>query len=84
MTRLLLCSYFFPPIGGAGAQRPTKFAQHFDAMGHACTVVTGPGRPRTRWTPADPTLLGEVPESVRVLRVPYHEPELAELDSGEG
>ena len=74
--KILVCSYYFPPIGGAGSQRPTKFVRHFDAAGHSCTVLTGPGEPRSRWTPADPTLGIEVPESVEVLRVPGPEPAL--------
>ncbi len=72
--RLLVCSYYFPPIGGAGSQRPAKFVRHFDALGHRCTVLTGPGEPRSRWTPADPTLTMDVPRSVEVLRVQGSEP----------
>ncbi len=78
MTHFLICSYYFPPIGGAGTQRPAHFARRFRDLGHECTVLTGTGVPRARWAPGDPSLLETIPESVRVLRVPGPEPEQAQ------
>jgi glycosyltransferase involved in cell wall biosynthesis len=74
-VKVLMIAYHFPPIGGAGAQRSLKFARYLPECGCQPTVVTGPGSNRGRWTPADPTLSHEVPEEVRVLRVPGPEPE---------
>lgn len=74
MSDLLLVSYYFPPIGGAGAQRPLRFARHLLHRGHRATVLTGSGDTGSRWTPADPTLALDIPTEVDVLRVPGPEP----------
>ena len=74
MRRLLLLAYYFPPIGGAGAQRNTKLARYLPELDWELTVVTGPGRPAYRWTPVDDTMLDEVPTGTSVCRVPGPEP----------
>ena len=74
MRRLLLCSYFFPPIGGAGAQRPTKFARYLPEVGYQPLVLTGPGGAAGRWAPADSTLEHELPAQLELHRVPGPEP----------
>lgn len=74
MSRILLLSYYFPPIGGAGAQRPAKFARYLHDLGHDVVVLTGSGRTGMTWTPADPTLEGAVPAGVEIVRVPGPEP----------
>jgi len=81
MFRLLLCSYFFPPIGGSGAQRPTKFARYLPTIGYQPIVVTGPGRAVGRWTPADSTLQRELPTDLELYRVPGPEPENKSWDA---
>jgi len=74
MSKILLLSYYFPPIGGAGAQRPVKFARYLHELGHEVVVLTGSGKTGTLWTPADPTLELEVPAGVEVVRIPGPEP----------
>ena len=74
MKRLVLCSYYFPPIGGAGAQRPTKFARYLPEVGYRATVLTGPGGVTDRWAPADETLGRELPDDLEVHRVRGPEP----------
>lgn len=74
MSDVLLVSYYFPPVGGAGAQRPLRFARHLLAHGHRVTVLTGSGETGGWWTPADPTLTVDIPQQVDVLRVPGREP----------
>jgi glycosyltransferase involved in cell wall biosynthesis len=66
MTRPLFLSYYFPPIGGAGAQRPARFARYLCERGDLPAVVTGAGQTIDRWTPLDQTLLEEVPAQVEV------------------
>ena len=78
MSRILLLSYYFPPIGGAGVQRPAKFARYLHDLGHDVVILTGSGGTGTTWTPADPTLELEIPEEVRVVRVPGPEPRESE------
>jgi glycosyltransferase involved in cell wall biosynthesis len=69
VTRPLVLSYYFPPIGGAGAQRPAKFVRYLHELGHDPVVVTGSGESIGRWTPRDETLVAEIPPDVDVLRV---------------
>jgi glycosyltransferase involved in cell wall biosynthesis len=74
LSEFLLVSYYYPPVGGAGAQRPLRFTRHLLDRGHRATVLTGSGDTGGRWTPADPTLTPEIPSEVDVLRVPGPEP----------
>ena len=74
MKRLVVLAYHFPPIGGAGVQRPTKFVGHLQASGYAPVVVTGPGTSTGRWTPHDASLAAEIGSNVEVLRVHAKEP----------
>jgi glycosyltransferase involved in cell wall biosynthesis len=65
--RVLVLAYFFPPVGGAGAQRTLKFVRHLEPLGWDATVVSTRSR---AYRARDPSLLSEVPASTRVLRVP--------------
>ena len=51
--KLLLVSLYFPPAGGAGVQRPLKFATHLPGFGIE-THVLAPDDPK--WVHADPDL----------------------------
>jgi len=72
--RVLLLSYYFPPTGGAAAQRPMQLARHLVERRHELVVVTAPGPAQGRWTPADPTLVSRLPSEVEIHRVPGPEP----------
>jgi glycosyltransferase involved in cell wall biosynthesis len=74
VKRVLFLAYYFPPIGGAGAQRPARMVRHLRANGWDPVVVTGPGAGGGRWTPTDDVLARELPADVEVLRVPGPEP----------
>jgi glycosyltransferase involved in cell wall biosynthesis len=74
VRRVLFLAYYFPPIGGAGAQRPARMVRHLRAHGWDPVVVTGPGAGGGRWTPTDDVLARELPADVEVLRVPGPEP----------
>jgi glycosyltransferase involved in cell wall biosynthesis len=69
-----LLAYYFPPIGGAGAQRSLKFVRYLREHGCRTVVVTGPGSAIGRWTPVDDGLKDEIPAEERILRVPGPEP----------
>jgi Glycosyl transferases group 1 len=74
MKRVLVLAYYFPPIGGAGAQRPAKLVRYLPAYGIEPVVVTGPGSSVGRWTPTDETLSYDVAPSTEIHRVPGEEP----------
>jgi glycosyltransferase involved in cell wall biosynthesis len=74
MSRVLFVAYYFPPIGGAGAQRPARFAAHLPEHGCEASILTGQGASVGRWTPQDTSLEAEMPPEVAVHRVPGPEP----------
>lgn len=69
--RVLFVAYLFPPVGGAGVQRVTKFVRYLPAHGITPVVLTAsnPSVPIR-----DASLLAEIGSEVRVERVPTLEP----------
>jgi glycosyltransferase involved in cell wall biosynthesis len=69
--RALYLAYTFPPVGGAGVQRTTKFVKYLPASGWDATVVTvsNPSVPVR-----DESLCRDVPASTHVLRARTFEP----------
>jgi glycosyltransferase involved in cell wall biosynthesis len=70
--RVLTLAYHFPPIGGAGVQRNAQLTRQLAAFGWSQTVISGPGRGGSRWTPLDPAV-GSGRDAF-VLRLPSSEP----------
>lgn len=70
--RLLLVAYNFPPVGGAGVQRPVKWAKYLGKAGWDVTVLTtaNPSVPAR-----DESLLADLPSDVRVVRARTYEPD---------
>lgn len=68
---LLVISYLFPPVGGAGVQRITKFVKYLPEMGWQPLILTvsNPSVPVL-----DDSLLGDLPESTIVYRARTWEP----------
>jgi glycosyltransferase involved in cell wall biosynthesis len=71
VKRLLLISYYFPPLGGSGVYRALRLAKYLPRHGWAVTVLCARERVRAL---KDPSLLGEVPAGVRVARARSVEP----------
>jgi glycosyltransferase involved in cell wall biosynthesis len=65
-VKVLLVSFYFPPAGGGGVQRPLKLAQYLPALGFE-THVLAPDDPR--WIHRDPEL--RVPTQAWVHRARY-------------
>ncbi len=66
IDNLLLVSYQFPPLGGVGVQRALSFAKFFPECGFQVHVLT-PSNGVSHTT--DPSLLREIPPSVKVHRI---------------
>lgn len=64
--RILICSFYFPPSGGGGVQRPLKFAQRLPELGIETRVVAPAD---SRWIHRDEPVSG-IP-STHVYRTPY-------------
>jgi O-antigen/teichoic acid export membrane protein/glycosyltransferase involved in cell wall biosynthesis len=77
VIRALLIASHFPPIGGGGVQRASKFARYLPEFGIEPLVFTVPGGVEGRWTPPDPSMLGDV-AGVPTYRVPGVAPTDAE------
>ena len=71
MLRVLVVSYSFPPVGGAGVQRMLKLVKYLPAHGVLPSVLTVE---RPSVPVMDPSLLAEVPEEVAILRARTLEP----------
>jgi glycosyltransferase involved in cell wall biosynthesis len=65
MHHVLVVSHFFPPMGGGGVQRVTKFVKYLDPCGWRATVIAG--RAEDYWM-QDETLLADLPASLAVER----------------
>jgi glycosyltransferase involved in cell wall biosynthesis len=73
MRTVLLLAPYFPPIGGAGVQRNVQLVRGLPGHGFEPVVITGPGAPDYRWTPADTSTSGEGIDPA-IHRLPGPEP----------
>ncbi len=73
MKRALFITYYWPPSGGAGVQRPLKFVKYLSRHGVQPTVLTVDPRHAT-YPVRDPSLAADVPPEVEVLRTRSFEP----------
>ncbi|MGH8003407.1 MAG: glycosyltransferase [Limisphaerales bacterium] len=62
---ILLISYYFPPLGMAGVQRPLGLAKYLHRLGWKVYVLTV--KPIAYWE-TDPTLLEDFPKKIPVFR----------------
>jgi glycosyltransferase involved in cell wall biosynthesis len=69
--KILLVSYYYPPLGGVGAFRAVKLARYLPRFGWRPFVLT-PLPPY--YYCIDPTLAGEAGEAVRVVRTESADP----------
>ncbi|MCX5800935.1 MAG: glycosyltransferase family 4 protein [Candidatus Eisenbacteria bacterium] len=63
--KILMFAYFFPPLGGGGVQRTSKFVKYLPSFGWLPAVVTV--NERAYWV-KDNTLRDDVPSGVDVVR----------------
>jgi glycosyltransferase involved in cell wall biosynthesis len=73
VKRLLLISYYYPPLAGSGVFRPLRLSRYLPECGWAVTVLTVGERARVL---KDAALQREVPKTVRVERTLSLEPRL--------
>ncbi len=65
--RVLVITYYWPPSGGPGVQRPLKFVKYLVKLGWTVDVLTVKDG---EYPVLDPELEGEVPPEVKVIRSP--------------
>jgi glycosyltransferase involved in cell wall biosynthesis len=67
----LIVSYYFPPAGGGGVQRWTKLIKYLSRMDWRFTVISA----RTdSMLPEDNSLLADIPETTKNIRISNAEP----------
>ncbi|HAB19439.1 MAG TPA: hypothetical protein DCE44_23785, partial [Verrucomicrobiales bacterium] len=74
MRKVLFIAHFFPPIGGAGVQRPVKFVKHLSSFGLDPVVLTEEAQPGSRWKPEDLSLLADIRSETVVHRTVWSVP----------
>lgn len=73
MPRLLLVTYYYPPSGGSGVQRPLKMSRYLPTFGWDVTVLTvDPAY--AAYPDPDPSMLADVPPGVTVERTRAWDP----------
>ena len=65
MKKVLMISYFFPPLGGSGVQRTLKFVKYLPTYGLQPIVSTVQSGHNFAY---DESLLNEIPDTVQVYR----------------
>lgn len=75
--RVLIVSYYFPPMGGAGTQRAGKLCKYLPANGWDTAVLCGGnGGNASGWKdPTDESLAGDIPPGTRVDRIAAETPD---------
>lgn len=65
-----MIAYLFPPIGGGGVQRITKFVKYLPAYGWIPYVLTSSSENKSRWaTERDESLLSSIPLGTEITRI---------------
>lgn len=73
LNKVLVITYYWPPSGGAGVQRSLKFVKYLSRMGYD-PIVLSVQEDKASYPLHDPSLLLEVPTSVKVVRTNSFEP----------
>lgn len=71
MKKALIVAYFFPPMGGGGVQRTSKFVKYLSGTGVEPVVLTVTKR---TYSILDDSLMKDIPEGVKVYRTFSLEP----------
>ena len=71
MNNVLLISYYFPPMGGAGTQRSVGFVKYLPENGWNPYVLTVKN---DKYYFHDNDLLNEISSNVNIFRTHYFEP----------
>lgn len=66
MKKVLMIAYYFPPLGGAGAQRTVRFVKYLPKFEWIPTVITVKDN---RYYQEDESLLNKIPKEVEVIRI---------------
>jgi len=69
MKKVLIVSYYFPPVGGGGVQRTSKFVKYLPIYGWRPFVLTAKEEVYHKTNrPMDKTLLDDIPKDIKIYR----------------
>ena len=71
MKKVLFITYYWPPAGGSGVQRPLKFVKYLRDFGYEPIVYTVD---QGEFWESDDSLSKDIPEGLTVLKKPIFEP----------
>ena len=71
MKKVLIITYYWPPMGGGGVQRWLKMTKYFREFGWEPVIFT---TENGEASVVDESMLAEVPKGIETLRVPIWEP----------
>ena len=71
--RVLFITYYFPPSGGSGVQRPVKFVKYLPRFGWQPTVLTVLPE-SAAYVDHDTEMVSDIPDSVDVIRTKSWDP----------
>lgn len=77
MKRVLMIAWHFPPIGGPGTQRTSKYCKYLPAYGWQPTVIAGTEPEEHQ----DETFLADLPPGLEVYRLPLPQTRWRQLRS---
>lgn len=66
MKKALFIAYYFPPSGGGGVKRPTKFVKYLSKYNWQSVVLTAP---ENSYTLRDNKFIHELPNDLKIIRV---------------
>ncbi|MCH6257876.1 glycosyltransferase [Puniceicoccaceae bacterium K14] len=69
-TDIIFITHFFPPIGGAGVQRSSKFVKYLPEFDFRPLVLTSQLHKISRWSPKDESLVLDVKNNNSIFRLP--------------
>ncbi len=69
--KVLFITYYWPPSGGSGVQRPLKFVKYLQDFGWEPVVFTVENGEFPEY---DESLLNEIPKNIQVIKRPIFEP----------
>ncbi len=69
--RVLIITYYWPPAGGAGVQRPLKFSQYLPKYGWQPVIFTAED---PHYPMEDQSLVDQIPEGLEEITCPIWEP----------
>jgi len=70
MKKVLMIAYYFPPLGGAGTQRTTRFVKYLPKFEWIPTVITVKDN---KYYSKDESFLNKISREVEVIRIPGFE-----------